>query len=199
MRTSKFWLILSPSIICAVSLGTLIASAEAWFERPIPQPARQTKSPGKTLDDTIKWLGAVIEGNSAETAKRPARYDSYKYESFKFEGCSLFWRETHESFEGQMRLSKTVQDLTIPLSRLSRSSVRMDKVGGSLHVVSFTTLKLENSIRSRMKSTYQDGSEDTSTSAKSGYGVYFQNGAVADKVARAVVFSIRSCQKEEQP
>lgn len=195
MRTSKFWAILSLNL-CMVSVGTLTAFAGARSERPLTQRARQAKAHGKTLADTIKWLDTVIEGNSTET-NHPGKHDSYKYEGFRFEGCTLFWRETHESFEGQTRLSKTLEDLRIPLPGLSQSSVRVDKVGASVYVVSFTTLG-SNTITARSKATYQDGSVDTFTSARSGYGVYFQNGPIAREVARAVVFSIRSCQKEQQ-
>ena len=196
----RFGRILWISVCCVVYVGSsLTRPAGAWPLDRLLQRTGQSKPAGKTLDDTLKWLGTIIEGNSAQTVSRAARYDSYNYESFRSEGCFVGWRETHESFKAQTRLSKTVEDLSIALSGLSRSSVRVDKVGESVYVVSFTTLKLKMAIASRVKSTRQDGSEDTYTSAQSGYGVYFQNGPVAHQVARALVFSIRSCQREELP
>jgi hypothetical protein len=49
------------------------------------------------FEQRLKWFGSVVDGNAVEVGKRSAKYDSYKYDRFGFEGCSLGWRETHEA------------------------------------------------------------------------------------------------------
>src|SRR5678815_738255 len=114
------------------------------------------------LEDILKSLGTGIEGNRAEVGERAARFDSYKYQDYGFEKCAIGWRETHESSEAGKLLPKESAQITIPLKTLNQTSVRVDEIGASAYVVSFTTLKLKETIRARVRTTYEDNSEHES-------------------------------------
>ena len=134
----------------------------------------------------------------AEVGQRAARFDSYKYQDYGFEKCAIGWRETHESSEAGKLLPKESAQITIPLKTLNQTSVRVDEIGASAYVVSFTTLKLKETIRARVRTTYEDNSEHESGRLASGSGIYFQNEDVAQRVMKALVLSIKRCQKENQ-
>ncbi len=180
------------SVACANSV------VAAYLRESHADPNYQTRSAdldGEKLEGRLKWLGTVIEGNTAQVGKRSAKYDSYKYEAFRFDVCSMGWRETHEAFEAETFLSKESQELKIPLSMLDQASVRVDKIGKTSYLVSFTTLNLKPAIVANARSTYQDRSEEEHSSLSSGYGIYFQSDAIARRVGKSLVLSIRSCQR----
>ena len=182
-------------VLCASFVAT--ARSSQWLRQQPPQVKRAAIETEK-LKDRLKWLGTVVEGNNAQVGKRSARYDSYKYQNYRFEGCTIGWRETHESSANGKFLSKEISDFMIPLDSLSQASVRVDEIGAPAYVVSFTTLKQREAIRAQVRSTYEDGSEDDSGRLASGSGIYFQNEDVAKRVAKALVFSMKSCQRGGQ-
>jgi hypothetical protein len=184
------------ALLAACASSLMAARSSEWSSSPTPQENSDVLETGK-LEGRLKWLGTVIDGNTAEVGKGTARYESYKYERFRFEGCSIGWRETHESSEAEKFVSKQVQEVWIPLARLSQTSARVDKVGSSAYVVSFTSLKLKPIIVARVKSTYKDGSEDESSALATGSGIYFQSPEIARRVAKALVTSIGYCQKKK--
>jgi len=147
------------------------------------------------LEDILKSLATSIDGNSAEVGQRTARFDSYKYQGYHSEGCGIGWRETHESSEAGKLLSKEIAEVIIPLKSLSQTSVRVDEIGASAYVVSFTTLKLKETIRARVRTTYEAGGEQESGRLASGSGIYFQNEDSAHRVAKVLVVGIKRCQK----
>ena len=150
------------------------------------------------LEDILKSLATAIEGNSAEVGKRAGTFDSYKYDDYRVEGCGIRWRETHESSETGKFLSKEIAEVTIPLKSLSHTSVRVDEIGASAYVVSFTTLKLKETIRARVRTTYENGREDNSGRSASGSGIYFQSEDTAQTVAKMLVLGIKRCQKDDR-
>jgi hypothetical protein len=145
--------------------------------------------------DEIKTLGTAINGNVFEVGNRntAGKYESYKYEAFHSDGCSIRWRETHEVYEGQRRTLLEVQDVTAPLLLIRLASIQTNKIGSSGHLVSFQTQKLKPGITSRNHTVYEDGSENESNSIPTGSGFYFSDGLVAQRVAKALVSSVRSC------
>ena len=191
----NFAWIIPVTLICVAGVTTLAVAgyAHARFEDRTYQENGEVD--GQRLDGRLKGLGALIEGNIAKVGKLSAKYDLYRYEGFRFDGCFIGWRETHESYEAGARLTQEIQELTIPLAALSKGSVRVDKLYGSAYVVSFTTLKLKGALMSRWRLTRQDGSKEGYRSFQSGGGVYFQSNNVARRVAKALVLSIDSCQK----
>ena len=182
-------------VVCASCV--VGASARAW-RLPMSQQEKDEVLESGKLEDILKSLGTAIEGNSAEVGQRAARLDSYKYKDYRFEGCAIGWREAHESSEAGKLLSKETAELRIPLKSLSQTSVRVDEIGASAYVVSFTTLKLKETIRARVRTTYEDGSEHDSGSLASGSGIFFQNEDIARRVAKTLVLSIKRCQKDNQ-
>jgi len=180
-------------VVCASCVGA--ASAREWRLQPSQQEKDEILESAK-LEDILKSLGPAIEGNSAEVGQRSARFDSYKYKDYSFEGCAIGWRETHDSSEGEKPLSKEVAQILIPLKSLSQTSVRVDELGASAYVVSFTTLKLKETIRARVRTTYEDGSEHESGRLASGGGIYFQNEDIARRVAKVLGLGIKRCQKD---
>jgi len=178
-------------VVCASCVG--VASARKWLHSS-PQEKDEVLESGK-LEDILKSLGPAIEGNSAEVGQRSARSDSYKYKDYNFEGCAIGWRETHDSSEGEKLLSKETAQISIPLKSVSQTTVRVDEIGASAYVVSFTTLKLKETIRARVRTTYEDGSEHESGRLASGGGIYFRNEDIARRVAKVLVLSIKRCQK----
>jgi len=182
-------------VVCASCV--VGASAGEWRLQSSPQEKDEVLESAK-LEDILKSLGPAIDGNSAEVGQRATRFDSYKYQDYRFEGCAIGWRETHESSEAGKFLSKEIAELTIPLKSLSQTSVRVDEIGASTYVVSFTTLKLKEAIRARVRTTYEDGKEENSGRSASGNGIYFQNEDIAQRLAKALVLSIKRCQKDNQ-
>jgi hypothetical protein len=182
-------------IVCASCVGA--ASAREWRLQSSQQEKDEVLESAK-LEDILKSLGLAIDGSSAEVGQRTARVDSYKYERYRFEGCGIGWRETHESSEAGKLLSKEIAEIMIPLKSLSQTSVRVDEIGGSAYVVSFTSLKLKETIRARVRATYEDGKEHESGRLASGGGIYFQNEELAQRVAKALVLSIKRCQKDNR-
>jgi hypothetical protein len=81
---------------------------------------------------------------------------------------------------------------------LNQTSVRLDEIGASTYVVSFTTLKLKETIRARVRTTYEDNIEHESGRLASGSGIYFQNEDVAQRVMKTLVLGIKRCQKENR-
>lgn len=173
------------------------ASAGGWRLQSSQQQKDEVLESAK-LEDILKSLGTAIERNSAEVGQRAARFDSYKYQDYSFEGCAIGWRETHESSEAGKFLAKEIAEVTIPLKSLSHTSVRVDEIGASTWVVSFTTLKLKETIRARVRTTYEDGREDNSGRSGSGSGIYFQNEDIAQRVAKTLILSIKRCQKDDR-
>jgi hypothetical protein len=171
------------------------ASGREWRLQSSHQEKDEVLETGK-LDDLLKSLGTAIEGNSAEVGTQAARFDSYKYKDYRFEGCGIGWREAHESSEAGKFLSKEIAEFMIPLKGLSQTSVRVDEIGASAYVVSFTTLKLKETIRARVRTTYEDGSEHNSGLLASSSGIFFQNEDVARRVAKTLILSIKRCQKD---
>lgn len=172
------------------------ASAREWRPQLSPQEKYEVLETGK-LEDLLKSLGPAIDGSGAEVGRRADRFDSYKYQGYHFEGCAIGWRETHESSEAGKLLSKEIAEFMIPLKSLSQTSVRVDEIGASAYVVSFTTLKLKETIRARVRTIYEDGRELNSGRLASGSGIYFQNEDIARRVAKALVLSIKFCQKDK--
>jgi hypothetical protein len=191
-RTRGSW-VLAVMLLCG-SIFTPLAGYP--YERiRVPYQTKSKPEVAQDLDRRLKWLGTVMEGNIVEVGKRSDKYDLYKYESFHSAGCSLGWRVSHESYDGDALQYKEIQELRMSLSALDRSSVRVDKVGDSAYVVSFTTQGLENKITSRGVTTRQDQSEDKYVSLQSGSGVYFRSNGVARRVAQALMHGIGSCKK----
>ena len=182
-------------VVCASCVGGI--SAGDWRLQSSQQEKDEALESAK-LEDILKSLGTAIEGSSAEVGKRAARFDSYKYDDYRFEKCAVGWRETHESSEAGKFLSKEISEVTIPLKSLSHTSARLDEIGASTYVVSFTTLKLKETIRARVRTTYEDGREHDSGSLASGSGIFFQNEDIARRVAKTLVLSIKRCQKDNQ-
>ena len=180
-------------VVCASCV--VGASAREWRLQSSHQEKDEVLETGK-LEDLLKSLGTGIEGNSAEVGERAARLDSYEYEDYRFEGCAIGWRETHESSEAGKRLSKEIAEFMIPLKSLSQTSVRVDEIGASAYVVSFTTLKLKETIRARVRTIHENGREDDSGRLASGTGIYFRNEDMAQRVAKALILSIKRCQKD---
>jgi hypothetical protein len=162
------------------------------------QPLHQGKDEvleTEKLEDLLKSLGPVIEGNSAEVGQRAGRFDSYKYDDYRFKECMICWREKHESSEAGKLLSKESSEFNISLKSLNQESVRVDEIGASAYIVSFTTLKLKETIRARVRTTYEDGSEHDSGRLAIGTGICFQNEDIARRVAKVLVVGIKRCQK----
>jgi hypothetical protein len=180
-------------VVCASCV--VAASAREWRLQASQQEKDEVLESAK-LEDILKSLGPAIEGNSAEVGQRSTRFDSYKYKDYSFEGCAIGWRETHDSSEAEKLLSKEVAQISIPLKSLSQTSVRVDEIGASAYVVSFTALKLKETIRARVRTTYEDGSEHESGRLASGGGIYFQNEDIARRVAKVLVLGIKRCQKD---
>lgn len=186
------------AMLLVVSASCVVGvSAREWRLQASPQEKVEVLETGK-LEDLLKALGSAIDGSSAEVGQRTARFDSYKYEDYSFKGCVIGWRETHESSEAGKLLSKETAEIMIPLKSLSQTSVRVDEIGASAYVVSFTTLKLKETIRARVRTTDEDHSEHESGRLASGNGIYFQNEDVAQRVMKALVRSIKRCQKENR-
>jgi hypothetical protein len=182
-------------VVCASCV--VWASAGEWRLQSSSQENDDVLESAK-LEDILKALGSAIEGNSAEVGQRAARFDSYKYQDYSFEKCAIEWRETHESSEAGKLLSKETAQITIPLKTLNQTSVRLDEIGASTYVVSFTTLKLKETIRARVRTTYEDNIEHESGRFASGSGIYFQNEDVAQRVMKTLVLGIKRCQKENR-
>ena len=182
-------------VVCASCL--VDAGAGEWRLQSSQQEKDAGLEPAK-LENILQSIGTAIEGNSAEVGQRAARFDSYKYQDYSFEGCVIGWRETHESSEAGKLLSKESAQITIPLKTLNETSVRADEIGASAYVVSFTTLKLKETIRARVRTTYEDNIEHESGRLASGSGIYFQNEEVAQRVMKALVLSIKRCQKDNR-
>lgn len=183
------------ALLVAWASSMIAARSGEWISSPTRQTRTDVVETSKS-EGRLKWLGTVIDGSTAEVGKSTGKHESYKYERFRFEGCSIGWRETRESSEAEKFVSKQVQEVWIPLARLSRTSARVDKVGSSAYVVSFTSLKMKPIIVARLKSTYQDGSEDESSALATGGGIYLQSREIARRVASALVTSISYCQKK---
>jgi len=181
-------------VVCASVVG---ASDREWRLQASQQEKDEVLESAK-LEDILKSLGPAIEGNSAEVGQPSARFDSYKYKDYSFAGCAIGWRETHESSEAGKLLLKETAEIMIPLKSLNEASVRVDEVGASAYVVSFTSLKLKETIRARVRTIYEDGSEHESGRLASGGGIYFQNEELAQRVAKALVLSIKRCQKDNR-
>jgi len=49
-----------------------------------------------------------------------------------------------------------------------------------------------------VRATYEDGSEHESGRLSSGSGIYFQSEDIAQRVAKALVLSIKRCQKDNR-
>ncbi|HUS11317.1 MAG TPA: hypothetical protein VMZ30_12700 [Pyrinomonadaceae bacterium] len=160
---------------------------------------KRAERKSQKLADRLKGLGTVIDGNTAQVGKPSGRYDSYKYDGFRFEGCTVGWREAHESSEAEKFLFKEIHEFAIPLAGLSQTSIRVDKIGASAYVISFTSLKLKQSIASRVKTTHQDGSEDEANGYASGTGIYFQNEDIARQVSKVLATVVSYCQKQTAP
>lgn len=182
-------------VVCASCVVGV--SAGEWRLQSSQQEKDEVLETAK-LEDILKSLGTAIEGNSAEVGQRAARFDSYKYQDYSFDGCAIGWRETHDSSEAGKLLSKEIAQITIPLKTLSQTSFRVDEIGVSAYVVSFTTLKLKETIRARVRTTYEDGSAQESGRLASGSGIYFQKEDIAQRVAKALVLSIKRCQKDNR-
>ena len=149
------------------------------------------------LDESLKELGTAINGNVFEVGKRDSsgRYESYEYEAFHSDDCSIYWRETHAVYDAGRRTLLEVQDVAVALLVIRPGSIETNELGTSGHLVSFQTQKLEPGITARVHSTFEDGNESKSTSIQTGYGFYFSDGLVAQKVAKALISAIRSCSK----
>lgn len=182
-------------VVCASCVVGV--SAREWRLQSSHQEKDEVLETGK-LEDLLKSLGTLIEGNNADVGERAARFDSYEYDDYRFEGCAIRWRELHESSEAGKLLSKEIAEFMIPLKSLSQTSVRVDEIGASTYVVSFTTLKLKEAIRARVRATYENGREDESGRLASGSGIYFRNEDVARRVAKALILSIKRCQKDDR-
>lgn len=182
-------------VVCASCL--VDAGAGEWRLQSSQQEKDAGLEPAK-LEDILQSIGTAIEGNSAEVGQRAARFDSYKYQDYSFEGCVIGWRETHESSEAGKLLSKEIAQIMIPLKTLSPPSVRVDEIGASTYVVSFTTQKLKETIRARVRTTYEDKSEQESGRLASGGGIYFQTEDIAQGLAKSLVLSIERCQKDNR-
>jgi hypothetical protein len=159
-----------------------------------PAQASQTRSlSSDKFEKGLKWLGAVMEGNTARVAKPAGGYDAYKYDAFRYEGCDAGWVETHESSDDGVSLRKEAQWVMVPLARLDQSSVREDKIGKSVFLVSFTTLKQKPEIGMRL----QEPTDNLASAFASGAGLYFESEVVAKRVANTLVRSINYCQKQK--
>jgi len=182
-------------VVCA---SWVVGAGAGEWQPPSSQQEKDESLESAKLEDLLKSLGTDIDGNSAEVGQRSARFDSYKYQDYSFEGCGIAWRETHESAEAGKLLSKESAQMMIPLKTLNETSVRSDQIGTSAYVVSFTTLKLKETIRARVRTTYEDGSEHESGRLSSGSGIYFHSEDIAQRVAKALVLSIKRCQKDNR-
>ena len=182
-------------VVCASCV--VDAGAGEWRLQSSQQEKDAGLEPAK-LEEILQSIGTAIEGNSAEVGQRAARFDSYKYQDYSFEGCVIGWRETHESSEAGKLLSKEIAQIMIPLKTLSPPSVRVDEIGASTYVVSFTTQKLKETIRARVRTTYEDKSEQESGRLASGGGIYFQTEDIAQGLAKSLVLSIERCQKDNR-
>jgi hypothetical protein len=185
-------------LILVVCASCVVAARSSQWLRLQPSQVKGDSSETGKLKDKLKWLATVVEGSNTEVGNRSARYDSYKYENYRFEGCRIGWRETHESSADGKFLFKEISDFMFPLKSLSQASVRVDQIGAPAYVVSFTTLELKEVIPAQVRTTYEDGNVDDSGRLASGSGIYFQNGDVAKRVAKALIFSIKSCQRGDQ-
>lgn len=184
---------LCAALLLVVCASCVVAACSGQLFRAAPQAKRNAPETEK-LEDQLKWLGSVVEGNSAEVGKRSARYDSYQYDGYRFAGCSVSWRELHEAALAGEFISKEFELLQIPLGSLDKAGVRVDKLDGGAYVVSFTTVGLKADMITHVRSTYEDGSQQESDSRATGRGIYFQNEDVARRVARVLVLGIKSCQ-----
>ena len=179
-------------VVCASCVG--VSNAGNWRLQSWQEEKDEILESAK-LEDILKSLATAVDGSNAEVGQRTARFDSYKYQDYRFEGCGIGWRETHESSEAGKLLSKEIAEIMIPLKSLNQTSVRVDEIGASAYVVSFTTLKLKETIRARGRTTYEDGTEQDSGRLASGGGIYFQDEGIARRVAKMLIVGIKRCQK----
>jgi len=144
----------------------------------------------------MKWLAGVVEGETPEVGYR-SNYDRYKYQDFDYADCSIKLQETREFYENKKLVSTTVRDITLPLTSLNLTSVRLDKLGPSLYSLSFTANGQKSWIGSRQKVIYPDGSEEESYGGAEGYGFYFRQVSIARRAQSVLVRGIRFCQSEQ--
>jgi hypothetical protein len=181
-------------LLVACASGVVAAGSRGLSWQSTPQ-AKDAAVQKETLAERLAWMGGVIEGSSAELRDESGRHESFKYEAFSFKDCAISWRETNEVSKGGKFSAKEIRRVTVPLDTLDRASIRVDKLNDNLYLVSFTIVDMSPEILLETKSISEDGSEDESSSSITGGGIYFQDGDVADRVAKALVFGVKSCQK----
>jgi hypothetical protein len=165
-----------------------VAMADTW----LPAGSQTNEL---TSDENLKVLVNAINGTSFEVGKRDSggKYEIYKYEAFLSGVCSIRWRETHEAYNSRRRTLLEVQDLNVSIPAITVGSVDSNKIGNSGRLVSFQTQRLKPGITGSVHTTYEDGSENTSTVIQSGSGFYFSDNIVAQKVVKALTSAIRAC------
>lgn len=139
-------------------------------------------------------LSGLISGKTFERGKKEssAKYELYKYEGYRSEGCSVQWNETHQVIENGKQTFLTIQTLTVLLGTIDSTSLSNSKYEAG-RVVSFTTVGMEPRIKASVKTVYEDLSEDSSTGFASGYGFYFSSDVDAAKLLVELKSRIRSC------
>ena len=146
-----------------------------------------------TGEQQMEWVGKCVEGSTPATGGGRAPRITYNYEDFDYDDCAIKLREHRQTFEGASLKSTTVEDITVPLAALSEKSIRVDVAGASVFAVSFSTSNQRQEIQHRAKTVYADGHDDQSSGVSTGYGLHFQNRAVANRAAKILASSIRSC------
>ena len=137
-------------------------------------------------------LGVLISGKTFERGKKESKYELYKYEAYRSEGCNIQWNETHKFIENGKQILLTNQTLNVGLETLDPASLSNSKYETG-RLVSFTTVRLEPRIKARVKTVYEDLTEDSSTGVSSGYGFYLGSNDDAKKLFAELKSRIKSC------
>jgi hypothetical protein len=188
MRLSQ---ILANNFLSAILIGTLI-----MFCGSAVKGQGRAASKSDSTAELVRWLNTAIEGNAVEIKNQASsNYEKYRYEAFHYGNCNLQWREIHETFNTDDGRTLTTQEVMIPLSIISPSSIRADRVGASVYLVSFNTVGLKAAITAHQKVERADGSKDESVSAQTGYGIYLSKVQTAQRAARSLAGVARPCKK----
>ncbi len=183
-------------LVCIGSGGLLPGKLQASVERQTERPAFLVSQQNPTsLKESMEWLGSAVEGATAESGGGQSPRHSHRYEDFEFEDCAVRLREHRQSYERESLVSTTIEEITIPLSSLSNKSVRVDRAGKSVHLVSVVTLGLRPLIVNRQKVTYQNGQVEQTSGAQTGFGIYFKDRTVARRASRILLSGITVCRR----
>lgn len=132
---------------------------------------------------TADPLSSLISGKTFERGRKEStgKYELYKYDGYRSEGCNIQWNETHQVFQNGKQTFLTVQTVSVQLGTIDPTSLSTSRYETGF-LVSLNTLGLEPLIKAKVKTTYEDLTEDNSIGLTSGYGFYLSSNVEATKL-----------------